>query len=77
MLQHLKIKDKELPFLTMMDEVLYAKKKTLFYKLIQHLDIKKELISIAAHFDDPINAVYSPIANALGKWIRMNFAAII
>lgn len=53
----------------MLDEVMYAGKKMLFYKLNQDFDTKKTYSSIAAHFDDPINAFYLPNSNSLGKWI--------
>lgn len=66
-MQHLKIKDKDLPFLTMLGEVMYAKKRMLYYKLDRRLDARKTITTIAAQSDDPINAFYIPTSNALSK----------
>lgn len=53
----------------LLDEVKYAEKKMLFYKLIQKFDTKKILTTIAAVSDVPIDALYMPSANTISKWI--------
>lgn len=73
-LQHVKIKDKELPFLPMLDEVMYAEKKMLFYKLIQKFDPKKTSSAIAFIFTEPISAMHNPDANTISKWIKIEFS---
>lgn len=52
----------------MLDEVMYAEKKTRFHDLYHDLDPYESYTTVAAHFGNALNAFYIPRANAISKY---------